>query len=164
MQIESEGPTAKEMMAKSPVSVRRDMTIAAAAKILLETKVSSAPVVAGDGDQPELVGFVSESDLMQSYANGLVYGNAELPVDEVMRIHPISIKPETGVFSLAAIFLQHEFRHVPVTEDNKLLGVVSRCDVLAALAEHCEAWQRLDPASRSMPDLESISTRKYIIS
>jgi CBS domain-containing protein len=80
-----------------------------------------------------------------------------------MRTHPVAVRPEADLFTLAAIFMQHGFRHLPVVAANMLQGMVSRRDVLAALLDHYRDWRGQDPAMRKAPDLGGIFTPRYLL-
>lgn len=130
---------------------------------MLARRMSNAPVVEVDFTRRMLVGFVSEKDLMQCYATGQLYARPEILVSEIMRPHPIAVRPEADLFSLAAIFMQHAFRHVPVVRAGMLEGMVSRRDVLNALLDHYREWQKLDPTRRRAPDLAAVFAPRFLI-
>ena len=155
---------ARNIMTADTLTVSASDSVASAARRLVDQGISNAPVVHGELGREILVGFVSERDLMQCYAAGWFHSRPELKVSEIMRPHPICVRPETDVFTLAAIFLQHGFRHLPVVSGSVVLeGMVSRRDVLAALMKHYESWKLRKPEDRETPDLASIFTQKYII-
>lgn len=155
--------TAVEIMTADVVTVARSMNILEAAELLIRSRISSAPVVDVDFTRNLLVGFVSEKDLMQCYASGQFYADPGLRVETVMRPHPVCVRPETDLFTLAAIFMQHGFRHVPVAVGQILQGMVSRRDVLAALLADYREWQCLDPAKRERPNLAGVFTSRYLL-
>jgi CBS domain-containing protein len=155
--------TAAQIMTVDLVTLPRSMTVAEAAELLVRSRVSSAPVVDVDFTRDLLVGFVSEKDLMQCYASGRVHADPGIRVDALMRPHPVCVKPEADLFTLAAIFMQHGYRHVPVTVGQVLQGMVSRRDVLAALVDDYRQWRCLDPDTRQAPDLSGVFTSRFLI-
>jgi CBS domain-containing protein len=134
-----------------------------AAERMIANLVSNAPVVRRNLSRETLVGFISEKDVMQCYASGRLYSTPDLKVVDVMRHRPVCVKPETDLFTLAAIFMQHDYRHVPVVASEILQGIVSRRDVLKALLRHYQDWQKLDPAKRQAPDFAGIFTSRYLL-
>jgi CBS domain-containing protein len=154
---------ARDIMTTDPFTIDGKARVLEAAKQMVARGVSNAPVVYEDFSRKLLVGFVSEKDLMQCYASGRLYSQPDLQVGEIMRTHPVAVRPEADLFTLAAIFMQHGFRHVPVVAANMLQGIVSRRDVLAALLEHHREWERQDPATRKAPDLAGIFTPRYLL-
>jgi CBS domain-containing protein len=154
---------ARDIMTPDPFTLDAKARVIDAAELMIARGVSNAPVVSTDFSHRLLSGFVSEKDLMQCYASGRLYSQPDLQVGEVMRTHPIAVRPEADLFTLAAIFMQHGFRHLPVVSANVLQGVVSRRDVLAALLDHYRAWRAQDPATRKAPDLSGIFTPRYLL-
>lgn len=154
---------ASEIMTRDVVSIDAKMEVAAAAELLCERQVSNAAVVEKDFTREILVGFVSEKDLIQCYASGRMHAEPHLRVADVMRPHPVSVRPETDLYTLAAIFMQHGYRHVPVVVGQVLQGMVSRRDVLKALLADYREWQRQDPATRRAPDLAAIFTTRFLL-
>ena len=155
--------TAGDVMTTDVVTVTPQQNILVASKTLLDRRVSNAPVVDSAGQRQMLVGFVSERDLMQCYANGMYFHDPETTVAKVMRLHPICVKPVTDIFTLAMIFMQHEFRHLPVVERGELLGMVSRHDCLGALLSHYEKWLDAPAGEKVMPDLERLFPQQFIV-
>jgi len=155
--------TARDIMMRDPFTVEAESLVVHAASAMIARGVSNAPVVRTDFHHKLLVGFISEKDVIQCYASGRLYSQPDLQVDEIMRTHPIGVRPEADLFTLAAIFMQHGFRHLPVVVANLLQGVVSRRDVLKGLLDHYEAWRREDPATRKAPDLAGIFTPRYLL-
>lgn len=157
------GATARSMMTSDVVTVGERTKVIEAARILIEHKVSNAPVIEQDFTRRMLAGFISEKDILQCFASGKLYDQADLEVGQIMRPHPVCVRPETDAFNLAAIFMQHGFRHLPVTEGGILLGVVSRRDVLSALMSDLRDWHLQDPAMRRRPDLSRIFAPHFLL-
>ena len=154
---------ARDIMTTDPFTVDAKARVIDAAELMVARGVSNAPVVYTDFSRKLLAGFVSEKDLMQCYASGRLYSQPDLQVGDVMRTHPVAVRPEADLFTLAAIFMQHGYRHLPVVAANMLQGVVSRRDVLAALLDHYRSWREQDPATRKAPDLSGIFTPRYLL-
>ena len=161
--IQAARPTAADLMTRDAFTVDEQSRLVDAAQAMLARGVSNAPVVRTDFNRKVLAGFISEKDVIQCYASGRLYSQPDLQVGEIMRTHPIGVRPEADLFTLAAIFMQHGFRHLPVVVAGLLEGVVSRRDVLKGLLAHYEAWQRQDPATRKAPDLAGIFTPRYLL-
>lgn len=106
-----------------------DMDVYEAINMLLEFKISGAPVVKDD----QLVGVLSEKDCLRILANGSFHDLPGGHVKDYMSIVVRTVNPETDIFAAADIFLQHNFRRLPVVKDNKLVGIISRHDILRAI-------------------------------
>ncbi len=155
--------TARDIMMRDPFTVEAESLVVEAAATMIARGVSNAPVVRTDFQRKLLAGFISEKDVIQCYASGRLYSQPDLQVGEIMRTHPIGVRPEADLFTLAAIFMQLGYRHLPVVVANLLQGVVSRRDVLKGLLDHYESWRRQDPATRKAPDIAGIFTPRYLL-
>ena len=120
-------PTAREFMTTSLVTIRPDMDIYEAIDILLKSNISGAPVVNEAGC---LKGVLSEKDCLRLFAVGAF---DQLPGGNVERYMSSEVKtvgPEYDLFTVADIFIKNQFRRLPVVENGKIIGQVSRRDVL----------------------------------
>lgn len=154
---------ARDIMSTNVVTLRESTPVVRAAELLVSKSISSAPVVREDFTRQMLAGFVSEKDLMQCYASGRFHTEPDLRVAAIMRPHPVCVRPETDLYTLAAIFMQHGYRHVPVVAAQVLLGIVSRRDVLSALIVDHANWSEQDPKVRKAPDLSEIFTPRFLL-
>jgi CBS domain-containing protein len=155
--------TARDLMMAEPFTVEAGTPVVEAAAAMVARGVSNAPVIEIDFTRKLLVGFISEKDVIQCYASGRLYSQPDLQVGEVMRPHPVAVRPEADLFTLAAIFMQHGFRHLPVVAAGTLQGVISRRDVLKGLLDDYAAWRRQDPATRKAPDMAGIFTPRHLL-
>jgi len=120
-------PVVRDFMATNLVTLKPGMKIYDAIKVLLKNRISGAPVV--DGDH-HVVGVLSEKDCLRLFANGALYILPGGIVEDYMSKDLTTVDPDEGIFSVAEIFLRNTFRRLPVVEDGKLVGQVSRRDVL----------------------------------
>ena len=116
--------TAKDIMRTNLVTIRPDCSLSDAAELLLEHRISGLPVTTQSG---KLVGVISEFALL-----AIAYDrNSHLQVvEDHMTRHVISVDPETPLTKLADSFILHRIRRIPVVEDGKLVGIVSRRELL----------------------------------
>ncbi|MFB3057038.1 MAG: CBS domain-containing protein [Ignavibacteriaceae bacterium] len=85
-------------------------------------------------DEGKLVGIMSERD----YARKVVLKgkfSKEIPVKEIMSPNVICIEPDQTINNTKAVMIQKRIRHLPVMENDKLLGIVSIGDVVDAVLE-----------------------------
>jgi len=120
-----------EFMTTSVVSVTSEMNIYQAIMFLVEHRISGAPVTNPD-DRHELVGIISEKDCLLLLANGAYYGMPSGKVSDYMSRNVLTVDPARDVFAVADIFLKNNYRRLPVVENDKLIGIVTRGDVLRA--------------------------------
>lgn len=127
--------TAADVMSPRPVAVRTDTSIAEAINVLLRKDLSGLPVI---DDQRRLVGILSERDCLRVLAVGQ-YTEADheklRSVEEFMSPPTFTVQPEAGLYSLADFFLTHHQRRLPVLRNERLVGIVSRRDVLRGIQE-----------------------------
>jgi CBS-domain-containing membrane protein len=139
---------AADIMTRDVVTLSPEATAAAAARQLLDHGISAAPVVDAKG---RLVGIVSESDLLARPSKTSMRGQwrrffdqeaacleelataRKLTVGNLMTRHVAAVSAATPVEVLAGLMHRRRLKRVPVVADGKLVGIVSRVDVLAAL-------------------------------
>lgn len=125
---------ARDVMSHPVVAVRPHLPVRAAAAQLVTHGFTSAPVVDAEG---RMYGIVTEADLMRGriFPEGwVVEERHETPVREVMR--PVTgMPPDTDLGVLAAHLLETGARSVPIVEDGRLVGIVTRRDLLRVVAD-----------------------------
>jgi CBS domain-containing protein len=101
-------------------------TLAEASKILSDMKIG-ALVVTGAGDR--ITGIVSERDIVRALAQ---HGGAalQMPLSEVMTRKVVTCTPVDTVSVLMERMTEGKFRHLPVIDDGKLVGIISIGDVV----------------------------------
>ncbi len=120
----------REVMATGLVTVNPATPIFQAITMLLKNRISGAPVV---DDAGKLVGVLSEKDCLRVFANEAFFSqNAGGPVSDYMTTNIQTVDPDDDVFKTASVFLKHSFRRLPVVEDGRLVGQISRRDILKA--------------------------------
>lgn len=122
----------RNIMMDKPVTVNPDDDIMKVVQILLKKKITGVPVV---NQNEEIVGIVSEKDIFKLILNGAFHPGPTGKVVEYMTEDVTCVSPEQDVFFLANLFYNHHFRRVPVVENKKVVGVISRKDVLKVIQE-----------------------------
>ena len=120
----------KDYMSASLVTFTPDMNVLAAIHSMIENRISGAPVVDEHGN---LVGLLSEKDCMQVALNAGYHGEYGGRVGEFMTHEVHTVDADTSILEVAKLFLEQNLRRYPVMEGNRLVGQVSRRDVLKAL-------------------------------
>lgn len=116
------------------VKLSPQMEVMAAVNQLVKHHISGAPVVDAGGT---LVGMLSEMDCMQV---GLIAAEDTCvagPVSQFMKASVVFVSPDDSLTQLAQLFLSKPFRRYPVMENGKLVGQISRSDVLKAINAMC---------------------------
>ncbi|MGD9881372.1 MAG: CBS domain-containing protein [Reyranella sp.] len=139
-----------KVMTRPVVTVPADATVWSAAGILLGARISAAPVVDPDD---RMIGIVSEADLMNRPELGTVPGRSwlqRLLADEVvlardyMRSHShrvtdvmtrdvVTAQENADLREIASLMQRHGIKRVPIVRDGKVLGIVSRANLLQGL-------------------------------
>jgi len=123
--------TVAEYMSKRLVTLTKDTDVIDAVKKLLDHKITSAPVVDQRG---HLLGMFSEKDVMRVVLESAYNQSMSGKVGEFMTSETISVNADSSIVDLAEQFQQSPIRSFPVFQDTELVGIVSRTDVLRALA------------------------------
>lgn len=145
---------ASDVMTTEVVSTTADTPVAQVARLLLEHGISAVPVLGPDGS---LIGMVSEGDLasrdelarmarrdwwLRLIAEGARPDNVLLErlrqtdrtAGDVMSAPVVSISDTTDVKEIAQLLADHHIKRVPVVKDGRVVGIVSRADLLRVIA------------------------------
>ncbi|MBT8117974.1 MAG: CBS domain-containing protein [Gammaproteobacteria bacterium] len=122
--------TARDYMSATLVTFTPDTDIHAAINQLIEKRISGAPVVDKQGN---LVGILSEKDCLQTALHASYHGESAGTVAEYMHGEVKTVDAEASIADVAAMFIRDDYRRYPVMSDNRLVGQISRRDVLRAL-------------------------------
>ena len=123
-------PIVRDHMDTDVYSVEPGNEILDAVGFLLEHRVTGAPVVDEAG---HLVGMLTEKDCLKLVATG---ADANMPrgtVADFMTTALTTISPDTDVYYAAGLFLHQGFRRFPVVEAGKLVGAITRFDILRVI-------------------------------
>jgi CBS domain-containing protein len=116
--------TVAQIMTSPVVTVSGEKSLVDAIRLLLRFHISGLPVVDAEG---RLEGILSELDIL----NFALSGNAGVTlVSEVMSKDIVAFPPETGIEQAINIFAEKRIRRVPVVSGGKVVGIVSRRDIL----------------------------------
>jgi CBS domain-containing protein len=150
---------AAEIMTRDVVTARPDDSVAKVAKLLTDREISAVPVCDEVG---RVLGMLSEGDLMRPFGkenalrrawwlNLLAEGTDLAPsfVDYIrldsrrardLMVSPVITAPEnTDVSEIADLMARHRIKRVPIVREGRLVGIVSRADVVHALARTPDA-------------------------
>jgi CBS domain-containing protein len=141
---------AADVMVRNVVTVRPETDVGDAVKLLIDRDISALPVVDAAG---WLVGILSEADLIRRTEINTdkrpgwiesLFGAAQQAeeyakshgkrVAEVMTENVVAVAEETPLSEIATIFERRRIKRVPVTRDGRLVGIVSRSNLIQALA------------------------------
>jgi CBS domain-containing protein len=150
-------PTVADIMERDPVTIRPEETVETLLRTLREHELPGVPVVNGGG---RCIGIVTESDLIlrdeeedlrlplhiDLFGGTIFLGPVKryeerlkkaiaATVEDMMTRDPITVAPDTDVQEAARLIAEHRHNRLPVAEHGRLVGVVTRLDVLEAIVD-----------------------------
>lgn len=124
--------TVKDFMSTSLVTLTPDLDIHRAIDGLLKNRISGAPVLDAEG---KLVGILTKKDCLKVAFGASYHKERGGRVSDFMSTETETVDAETDIVEVAELFLGSRFRRFPVVRDGRLVGLISRHDVLRALQE-----------------------------
>jgi predicted transcriptional regulator len=125
-------PNIADYMARDLVTLTPGMEINRALHLLLNHKISGAPVL---DDDARLVGVLSKKDCLRAALNASYYQNWGDSVASYMSTDVHTLDADLDIVAAAESFLRSNYRRFPVMQEGRLVGQISRADVLRALAD-----------------------------
>lgn len=113
---------AREIMTREVISILDEATVEDAARMMARNRISGLPVVNASG---LLMGLVTEHDLIAKQGRS---------VSEIMSRGVITVSPDTEVEQVQHLLTNQRIRRVPVVEDGRVVGIVSRSDLVRQIA------------------------------
>ncbi|HSK31789.1 MAG TPA: CBS domain-containing protein [Candidatus Limnocylindria bacterium] len=113
---------AKDIMTRDIITVGTTMTIKKLAMTLIKNQISGAPVAGRNG---KIVGVVSEADIVAKKGKD---------VKSIMSKKIIGVGEDTSVEEIAQLMTTHRIKRVPVMRGDDVVGIVSRADIVSAIA------------------------------
>lgn len=144
--------TARDIMTPNPVTISPDTKISEAAQILLDKRFNGLPVV----EDNTLVGIICQTDLVMQQRKFkvptvfyMLDGFITVPSvpmieDEIKRMHAVVVRdamstflvtvtPDTSITEVATLMIKDKYHTLPVVENNKLVGIIGKEDLLRLL-------------------------------
>jgi CBS domain-containing protein len=118
---------ARDIMTTSIVKVGVETPIPAVTRLMAERRISGVPVV---DVKDRLVGMVTESDVLRHAETGTVHGQT---AGDVMTREVITVTPDTSLSAIVDVLQANRIKRVPVLEADKLVGIVSRGNLIQAM-------------------------------
>lgn len=122
----------RHFMVVNPVVLAPDTDLLDAVRVLVDRRISGAPVVDERGN---LVGVLTEGDFLKAALVAGYQGERGGRVAEYMTREVEAVHANDSLLDVAMRFVETKYRRFPVVEDNRLVGIVGRRDVLRAIIE-----------------------------
>lgn len=117
---------ASDIMTRKVCTIHPEASAKEAAQILSRHHISGLPVVNANG---KIIGMVTEADIISKvHRDGLL-------VSDIMSNEVISVTEDTPVGDIAMMLTERKIKRVPVVSGDKLVGIVSRADIVHAVAQ-----------------------------
>lgn len=139
----------RDIMKKECISIQQNALVEAAAALMVQHRINGIPVV---NEQNEVVGMITQGDLIiratgirlfTLWPYGSYESNEEMmkeyhkiigtKVSEVMNDQPVTIDPDRPISYAAELMYKKRIKQLPVVENKKLLGYLSRTDIIELL-------------------------------
>jgi len=126
--------TVSQWMTKQVLAVEVYDSIGIARRIMSKHRVNQLPVLDGD----KLVGIVTDRDIRDAYPTSILIGHAKeidkfadsYTVEEVLTFNVMTVRPDTPLINAVKLLRRHRIGSLPVVKNGKLLGIITRSDVL----------------------------------
>ncbi len=145
---------AKDIMTAHVITASPDDTVEDVIRLIVDNRISGVPVI---NEDREVIGIVTEGDLIvrsqklhiPSYIQilgGIIYLDdpedfkeelkkaIAVKVEDVMTVNPITVSEDTTIEEIATIMSESGVNRLPVIRENKLVGIVSRADIVRSMA------------------------------
>ncbi len=149
-----DGLTARDIMQTDVVTIGPDATVRELADLLATSKISGVPVVDAEG---AVVGVVTEGDIVlqdaglhfphyMQFLDSIIYLESVSKFEErfrrtfgtkvadVMSTEVVSVAPDASIYDVATLMADRDVNRVPVLEEGRLVGIITRADVVQAIA------------------------------
>jgi CBS domain-containing protein len=170
-----------DIMTSPVITTTPDASVLNVVQLMLDNHISALPVTSGDG---ALLGLVSEGDLIRrseigardysSWWLAAIGGTVRLAEDfvkthgmtaeEIMTRNVVTVTAETPVWKIAETLEKNKIKRVPVTQDSAVVGIVSRANLLQALAtQQQKMLQTPSPEDHTLRNqvLETLSDQRW---
>jgi CBS domain-containing protein len=117
---------ARDIMTHRVYTTTPQATVQEVAQLLSRERISGVPVVNSEG---KLIGIVTEADIIAKATS------SDLRVKDIMSSEVIVVDEDTPVSDIAQLLTSKKIKRVPVVRDGRVVGIVSRADIVDAVAQ-----------------------------
>ncbi len=117
---------ASDIMTRRVYTITPQASVQEVAQLLNRERISGVPVI--DDTSGQLIGIVTEADIIQNI------GRDDLQVADIMSRQLTTVTEDTPVSEIAALLSERQIKRVPVVQNGRVIGIVSRADIVQAVA------------------------------
>jgi CIC family chloride channel protein len=143
--------TAEDVMQQRVETLDADMTLEEAKQAFANSHHRGFPVV----DENKLVGIITQSDLTKSLSR---HPENNPPLREIMTANPMTVTPRHNLSNVLYLLDRYQISRLPVVEGQKLIGIITRADIIRAEADHLNGANS-NPAPQAEPSYVVYQTR-----
>lgn len=114
---------AKDLMTRDIITVSPSTTVKDLAMLLIKNQISGAPVADRHG---KILGIVSEADIVAKRGKD---------AKAIMSKNVVRVRQDASVEEIAQLMMTHAIKRLPVMDGDKIIGIVSRADIVSAIAK-----------------------------
>lgn len=126
----------EDVMLSNPPLLSSEQGLSAAVDMILDSGYLGLPVIDA---QKHLIGFLSEQDCIQVLIRDSYYCDSHTLVKDIMRENPLSVSPHLSVLEFAQGLGKGKPKIFPVVEDNHVVGLVTRGQVMKSLSQSLQS-------------------------
>ncbi|MBI1240676.1 chloride channel protein [Umezakia ovalisporum] len=155
--------TANDVMQRQVETLDADMTLEEAMQVFSRSHHRGFPVV----ENGKLVGIITQSDLVttktcsgdsDSYILGGTQSSNQIWLRDIMSQSPMTVQPKHNLGTVLYLLDRYQISRLPVVEGQKLIGIITRADIIRAQAEHLN-YGNVTPESQPEPSYVVYQTR-----
>ncbi len=135
--------TARNIMTRKVISLTPDQDLFEVMGLLVKNKTSGAPVVDRNG---RYLGVFSEKSSISLLMDAAERGTPTNRIEAFIDTDAATVSPDSGLLSIAQMFMSTHYRRLPVLERGRVIGLISRRDVLKAAHKYMTPVEPSDSA------------------
>jgi acetoin utilization protein AcuB len=135
----------EKIMSKSVITIKEETSMAKAAQVLLENKITALPVV---NDEHNMTGILTSTDIFHMLEEEYHTLKTEVLVSDYMSRDLVLIAPETTLLDAQRMMATRRIRALPVVQGDLLVGIITRTDLLSATPAHAAGEDRYEIAKQ----------------
>ena len=122
---------AKDVMTKKVITISPEATLVDVIELLEAKRITGVPVV----DDEKVIGIITEKDIL-NFAFAYVASLQNTKVKEAMTKNVVSFTSDTDIDKISLCFSKSDIRRVPIIDEGRLVGIISRKDLIHSLLSH----------------------------
>ena len=123
---------AQDIMVRKPLTFHPDRRLLDAVRVLIDQRIPGAPVV---DEQGNLVGVLTERAFLEAVVVAGYHAEGGGSVGDHMQTEVQTVPLDASLFDVAMLFIETALRWFPVVDENRLVGVIARREVLRAIID-----------------------------